>query len=488
MLSSVAALASALTGCPRFPAELCDGPGCVAMPDGGGVDAASPDGEGSRDDDDAFAVHVSPGGDDDDDGSAAAPVRTLARAFALADTRDAVVHACAGRFEERLRVEAAARRVSVRGGFGCSSGTWTARAGVTRVVASGAHRFDVRALRLRDIELEASADMETSAVAVDVRTATGARLEQVTVLAGRGRDGVAATASVTPAAAGLPGLASGAEARVACGDAAWSTGGRGGRADQGTLLANGSRGARAPDPGSTNNGGGAGDDRFVRACSPGRRGDDGPAATVSAPHGDDLDARTLEAERGGDGAAGTPGQGGGGGGTTPTYGDAPSGGSGGCGGAPGRGGAGGGSSVGVLLRAGALDLVASAIRTAGGGDGGAGSAGGGGARGGDGVTPIGTISYGPCASGAGGHGAGGSGGGGGHGGASIAVLAFARDGVVIDGAAARVDVADAPFAELGPGGSGGIGGSGGEGAVAASASGRVGKPGLRQALRFVTER
>ncbi len=114
-LRGIAAVALALgvVGCPRFPDELCDGPGCDPAPDAAGG------AEDARDDDDAYAIHVAPQGDDAGDGTRARPVRTLARALALADPANAVVHACAGDYEERIDVAAAARRVSIRGGFRC---------------------------------------------------------------------------------------------------------------------------------------------------------------------------------------------------------------------------------------------------------------------------------------------------------------------------------------------------------------------------------
>jgi hypothetical protein len=486
---AVAALTIALglAGCPHFPDDLCDGAGCVATPDAGAADASSSS-EGARDDDAAFAVHVSTSGEDAASGSAAAPVRTLARAFAIADARDAVVHVCAGRFDEAVRLEDVSRRVSVRGGFVCDGGVWVAAAGTTRFVAGTAQRFDVRALRLRDLEFEASADEGPSAITLELRTSTGASIERVSVTAGRGRDGQGAVPAAAIATPGLDGAASGDEVRLACGAGASSTGGRGGKGNMGSFAAQGGAGARSPETEPTSNGGERGDNVFERACGAGARGADGPPTEPGDEHDDTLDPASFAAARGRDGRDGVPGQGGGGGGTTPTYGDAPSGGSGGCGGAAGLGGEGGGSSIGVVLRAGALALAGTRIVTGEGGRGGAGARGGDGARGGAGVVPTSGGLLGPCASAAGGRGSGGSGGGGGHGGASIAILTLSRDAVSVDGAPVTGDLASGAFASVGPSGAGGVGGVGGSGATGPSAAGRDGKKGLRQALRPVTER
>lgn len=503
-------LAASVAGCPAFPDARCANEPCAqtSTSDDAGTtapaDARSPSETGAgldasaRDDDPALALHVAPQGSDaSGDGTRERPFRTVARALAAATGEDVSLHLCAARFEESLAVTSPTRRLAITGGFACpnASNPWQSGAGETAIAgtSSNAHRFEVRALRVRSLRIEAldaRADSGASSIAVDVRTSDGAAFDRALVVAGNGSAGSAGVAATSVAAAGLDGRAAvGSAGGIApertCGTAVFSRGGSGGSGAGGsTRGASGSTSA-----GVAGNAGSSGDEATSRNCSAGGRGADGTTRPVVGDASDELQTDTLVAAAGRSGNDGDPGQGGGGGGTASAREGAPSGASGGCGGAGGAGGNGGGSSVAIVVRSGSLVLMDTQLRTGDGGGGGAGARGSNGAPGGRGINLNEGATAGPCSSGDGGYGAGGAGGEGGHGGAAIGVLALAAGAVTVDGEVITASRDAMLTTTLGRAGVGGAAGSGGGGASSFTPlAGRVGKDGLRQAIRFVTVR
>lgn len=511
----VVGLAAAIAGCPVFPDDRCvNGPcaGAVTAGDGGPASAPSDDGDAgiapdarvdasasARDDDPLLALHVAPQGSDaTGTGTRESPFRTIARALAMASGDEVSLHLCAARFDETVVHVESMRRLAITGGYGCpgSSAPWAVGAagtGETRIVSGETHRFDVRALRLRSLRIEvtsAAATSGASSVAVDARTSAGTEVARAVLVAGDAAAGAPGDANMGAAAVGLDGRAAigttgGTAPELSCGANVFTRGGAGG-SGSGTATRGGSG---ATSSGSAGNAGSSGDDVTSRDCSAGGRGPDGHTAPLAGDASDELDAPSFVAAHGRQGNDGAPGQGGGGGGTALARDGAPSGASGGCGGAGGAGGRGGGSSVALVVRGGPLVLTDTELRAGSGGAGGAGGRGSNGAGGGRGVRLGETVTAGPCSSGDGGFGAGGGGGEGGHGGASIGALVLAASRVVVNGDTITTSRESAPSVTLGRAGTGGAAGLGGSGGAAVTpVPGRVGKDGLRQAIRFVTIR
>lgn len=497
-------LAAAIAGCPVFPDDRCLRGPCVVPDslDDGGPSAPPPDGAAptdgglARDDDPSLAVHVAPQGSDaTGSGSRESPFRTIARALATAQGEDVSLHLCAARFEEAVAIAEPGRRVAITGGFACpgSATPWAVGSGETQVVATSAHRFDLRALRVRGVRFDARdatrADAPSS-IAVDVRTLDGAEFARCVLVAGKGLAGAEGVSSAVAAASGLDGRAGtgttggGAPERT-CGPGVFTRGGSGGSGIGSTTR--GASGATSRE--LAGNAGVSGDEAAPRNCSAGGVGPDGSTRPLVGDASDALDTSTGKAADGRAGSDGDPGQGGGGGGTASARDGAPSGASGGCGGAGGAGGGGGGSSIALVVHAGAVTLTDTELRSGAAGAGGAGAKGGDGAAGGHGIRLGESTTAGPCSSGDGGYGAGGEGGEGGHGGAVVGALVVGNGAFFLDGTLIAASRESAPSISLGTAGAGGAAGAGGRGGPSfVVVAGRVGKEGLRQAIRFVTVR
>ncbi|WP_437957676.1 hypothetical protein WME76_41260 [Sorangium sp. So ce119] len=420
-------------------------------------------------------------GDDANPGSRAEPVKTLSKAFELADMGSHRVYACAETFDETLGFYG----TSIWGGFDCTNGwrhlgasskTVVAPEGpVPQVVSFGGQGLtfanlrivapdgnDVDRVQRGSIGIDTLEGVQLKLVASEVITGRGGKpggssipiylrkgseIEVIDsrIVAGDGADGEPGAAAEGAAAAdGAPGhpgadactvdATVGTPAATTECDDGNSVGGEGGLglADRGT---GGGNGEPLPDRNPTGAGVGGVGQQGSMACSDGQRGLDGAVGVqgqgARAP-GVVVWGRTLG--KGQDGRFGRPGQGGGGGGGSRGGPDAcgagpaggalgGSGGSGGCGGKPGKGGFAGGASIGIATRGAKVRVRGSTIETGRGGRGGAGGAGlpgGSGAPGGDGGSAVpGTLPG--CRGGDGGNGGPGGAGGGGVGGHSAGI-------------------------------------------------------------------
>ncbi|WP_437588469.1 hypothetical protein [Sorangium sp. So ce1000] len=430
-------------------------------------------------------------GDDGNPGTMDKPVKTLARAIALAPRARGRVFACNENYEEAITLPSG---IDLWGGFDCI-GPWrhytersnnfvatlrppldnaipitvvaaqddgeVATDGVSTIVemhvlqqwrsGQGIHSIAMRLQPGAVVEVLRSAIQADSAqkgedgqdaVYVDPQPAYGE-------IGAIGRDACSAAT-----VAGAPAVT------TVCGDLA-STGGKGGNGtpDRGGDAEDG-KPLPAPNPRDTGLGGAGAKDGAP--CADGRRGGDGaPGEPGAAGQGGRLTEAGWEGVPGRQGGTGAPGQGGGGGGGAPggrsACGNAAlggasggSGGGGGCGGTGGRGGGAGGASIAIFAHAGSkLTLRETRVIT---GRGGAGGRGGEGRMGGQGVQggPPGQASdldgVPACRGGYGGWGGTGGYGGGGSGGPSIGIAYADDEQLTLD----RVTF------EIGDGGPGGI--------------------------------
>ena len=365
---------------------------CSAYKDGGTVDGGRTDGgEGGiiqppdcdltkapKDSpacvDDGVGIFVSPTGSDGGSGTKAAPVKTIAKALAIAGPKR--VYVCEGTYDEAVAIGAAA---SVYGGFSCA---WTVTGARPKLAPSKGVALAVTkvtgAVVVQDLEIVGAADPGTpgdSAIAAFVSESTNVTFRNVVLTA---KDGVAADTGAgrsNYAGAAKDGAnASGATAGVAttctCTDSTSSTGGAG-ASGAGAGLQDGSA---SPAVGGSNSG-----LTGLTTCTDGQVGANGAAGAVGAAP---TTAGTLSASGWSSAATGPaapngkPAQGGGGGGAKTNASVAGGGGGcGGCGGAGGGAGNNGGSSFALLSFKSTVTVEGGALSTGTGGRGGDGAPG-----------------------------------------------------------------------------------------------------------------
>ncbi|MCC6553995.1 MAG: hypothetical protein IT372_13375 [Polyangiaceae bacterium] len=465
--------------CPPLPE-----PACVADP-----------ALGEAEDDCGIFVSLSLG-DDAGPGTKAQPVRTFARAIALAQAGSGRVYACAEVFPEAVMVPSG---VDIWGGLDCSRDWLYVGASNPTVLAPEPDLVPLRVVdgtgrsTLADLRLEATDATFPggSSIAMVVLSDGAADVLRSQLIAGNGAAGAPGErGGEEPAkggAAGNDGSAACSANNVAgadpvttvCGDQT-TVGGRGG---DGNIADGGNGNNGQPEPGDNQQGFGVGGmGEGAADCLPGQSG----AAGDDGEHGEGarwpgrITAGGWEGNAGKDGGDGKRGQGGGGGGgsrggslycglspSTPKGGaSGGSGGGGGCGGRGGKGGGFGGASIGLLTLSGDVVLTGVSITTGRGGDGGAGGlAQLGGAPGprGLGGASAGGSGFG-CDGGNGGKGGNGAYGGGGLGGPSIGIAHLM--GSLIGGES--VSITTGQPGKGGPGGNDAVPGSAGEDAVEAS--------------------
>ncbi|WP_438027909.1 hypothetical protein [Sorangium sp. So ce233] len=447
------------------------------------------------------ALHVQAGcgvfaseiwGDDGNPGTMDQPVKTLARAIALAPRARGRVFACAaGSFTEAVTLPSG---IDLWGGFACWSRWRHYTEGATNKPALLVSP-DAGGPAITVVAAQSDSEVVTDGVStiVDMRLLSEDPLEaSLDVVALRLQPGavVQVLRSEIQAAAGLTG-AHGADAgyvdplpahgeigalgkdacsaatvagagavTTVCGDLI-STGGKGGDGtpDRG---GDGEDGKPLSTPNFSDAGLGGAGAKDGASCEHGRRGEDGaPGAPGAGGQGGRLTVARWEGVPGGHGGTGAPGQGGGGGGGAPggrgACGNAAlggasggSGGGGGCGGTGGRGGGAGGASIAIFAQPGSkLTLRETRVITGSGGPGGRGGEGQIGGQGVQGGPPGRAPAMGgeyACRGGYGGWGGIGGYGGGGAGGPSIGIAHADDEQLTMD----RVTF------EIGPGGPGGI--------------------------------
>jgi len=406
-------------------------------------------------------------GTDESPGTRAQPVRSMARAIALAQTGPKRVYACAETFVQPVVLPSG---VELWGGLDCSRDWGFLGADKKTILAPGPNMIPLRVEAgsgtsiMADVRADAADATTPSGSSIAVMIMPGAALEilRSQIVAGNGapgangRDGGSASAM-----AGTPGASGGSacSADVVPGGMAVVTrcegletiGGKGGT---GNITSGGDGQDGQPAPVSNPQGDGLGG---VGASSAAQCVDGGDAANgADGEHGKGgtgLGRLTLagwQGENGQDGGDGRPGQGGGGGGgsqggallcgNNQVKGGAGggSGGGGGCGGKGGKGGGYGGASIGLLSFGGQVAVRMSTITTGHGGTGGNGGSfqvGGAGAPGGLGGASFNMAGAG-CDGGDGGQGGDGGYGGGGLGGSSLGIAHLlgqpvAQEGVTI---------------------------------------------------------
>ncbi|WP_437765176.1 hypothetical protein WMF27_31360 [Sorangium sp. So ce281] len=433
-------------------------------------------------------------GDDGNPGTMEKPVKTLARAIALAPRARGRVFACTEPFLDAVTLPSG---IDLWGGFDCWAG-WkhtlntlspqliasirpqlAEAAPLTVVAAQGDGEVATDGVStIADVLVAGTLGLERAPAlsAVAMRLQPGAVVEVLRSViqatgAQQGEDGEDAVYFAPAGSYGEIGaigrdacsaatVAGAPAVRTVCGDLV-STGGKGGDGfpDRGGDAQDG-KPLTAPNPSDAGLGGAGAKDSTP--CADGRRGGDGaPGEPGAAGQGGRLTEAGWEGVPGRQGGTGAPGQGGGGGGGAPggrsacgsaALGGASggSGGGGGCGGTGGRGGGAGGASIAIFVHAGSkLTLRETRVIT---GRGGAGGRGGEGQRGGQGVQG-GPPGLGPpmlgehaCRGGYGGRGGTGGYGGGGSGGPSIGIAYADDEQLALD----RVTF------EIGDGGPGGI--------------------------------
>ncbi|WP_438000124.1 hypothetical protein WMF26_09875 [Sorangium sp. So ce185] len=430
-------------------------------------------------------------GDDSNPGTMEKPVKTLARAVALAPRARGRVFVCPDSYAEGITLPSG---IDVWGGFACWARWRYYTEGITNKPATlyspdeGGPPITVVAAQddgegvtdgvstIVDMHVEHKRRLQPDRSSIAMRLEPGAVVEVLrsVIEADRGGGGkhgedavyvdpqpaygeigaIGRDACSAATVAGAPAVT------TVCGDMV-STGGKGGDGtpDRGGDAEDG-KPLPAANPRDTGLGG-AGAKDGVR-CEHGRDGEDGaPGEPGAAGQGGRLTQAGWEGVPGRQGGTGAPGQGGGGGGGAPggrsACGNAAlggasggSGGGGGCGGTGGRGGGAGGASIAIFADPGSkLTLQETRIIT---GPGGAGGMGGRGQRGAQGVQggppgrapePGGEYA---CRGGYGGWGGAGGYGGGGSGGPAIGIAYADDEQLTLD----RVTF------EIGPGGLGGI--------------------------------
>ena len=175
-----ALLVPLLAACPRFPADLCDGPGCTSADASTvAVDASDANDAAASPvvdhDDAAHAVHMAPSGSDDTgDGPPENPVQSLDKAIALTTAAKSFVRVCEGTYAQTLALTTRDRVLTVTGGYGCpgSSDAWASAHGMTTFVSTDTHRIEAAGGTLRMMRLERSdaAGLDVANVALTIAT------------------------------------------------------------------------------------------------------------------------------------------------------------------------------------------------------------------------------------------------------------------------------------------------------------------------------
>lgn len=419
-------------------------------------------------------------GSDDNPGTRALPVRSFAKAFALAQAGPLRVYACAELFDEPVEVPAG---IEVWGGLDCAHG-W-AHVGATKKTTLAAEP-EVIPLRLlggagrtilADVRAQAASATVPggSSIAAMVMPEASVEILRAELIAGdgavgapgeKGGDGPAqgghfgytgSNACTADTVLGAP------PAMTTCGDVE-TRGGSGGYGSD-TDAGDGETGTPEPAPNPQGAGVGGTGQTSASPCENGKEGAAG--ASGEDGHGAVGTGRITLAgwrgEPGADGSNGKPGQGGGGGGGSRAgvaYCSDPgakkggasggSGAAGGCGGRGGTGGGYGGASIGLVSLSPDVTVRSTAIIAGDSGDGGAGGTGQdggpGGIRGSGGVGQ--NLSPDGCDGGNGGKGGNGGDGGGGLGGASLGIAHLVGNPPLIDNVTIRTGAAG----KGGPGG------------------------------------
>jgi hypothetical protein len=317
--------------------------------DGGGVPGCDPT-AGSKAVASSCGVFVSSSkGEDTNPGSQTAPVKTIARALALAKGKP--VYACGEAFDQAVTIASGA---IIFGALDCKRG-WAydsskptvvapSVAGPALIVSSASDKVEIEdfAFTAKD-----AANRGESSIGAFIHDTTDVALVRVDIEAGTGAAGDDGTVAMYtfPEQMDLNGNnamgANGGDTKTcSCHGSVMTSGGLGGHAGTG-----GQSGiAGTPELGDGEGGTPGGD------CS----GQSGHAGSVigSAAGASTLGKLTVagwEPEGGKDASDGGPGQGGGGGASLDVTGGGGGGGCGGCGGAGGKGGKGGGASIGLLI-------------------------------------------------------------------------------------------------------------------------------------------
>lgn len=417
------------------------------------------------DGDKAHAIFVAPTGADSAAGSLEAPVRTLAKALALATGAKKDVYVCNGTYAESVVVANIA--VGIYGGYDCANGWARGNDRATIAPATGIPLTirDLTAMTVDRIALHApdATDPSASSIGAFMSNAHDVQLAHVSVAAGLGADGATppAPASLTQlASSGSPGrslLAATCTRNDPNLPAACNSHGAGGFAIAAPPACEGAGGAGGDGGnvlhGVANTVGFAGAPASAGGMNHGDNGTDGAhgsnGASASVGVGTVTASGYVASNGGTDGADGAPGGGGAGGvgglsryvDNLPPYyfnagGGGGQGGNGGCGGVAGKAGGAGGASIGVLLFSSDARLRSSSIRTSAGGKGGRSVAGArgqfGGVGGGGGLgTRYGAYPGNGEPGGNGGNGGDGGSGGAGGGGPSIGILSNDRQPTTI---------------------------------------------------------
>jgi len=379
------------------------------------------------------------GGQDTNDGTQSSPVKTVAKALALAKSQSKPsVFLCKGSYGAVTLNTASTAATSLYGGFDCS--TWAYDQSNKTLIASLDSTPALRITGFADSIVISDLSFESkdannpgdSSIAIFIANSQDVTLRRVTATAGAGaagtNPGAPPTNLVTKSAAAAVDATGAGPTECDCTNGSKSIGGVGG---------NGGNNPMSGQPGSSNpsvgeSGWGTGGAAYKAGpppttCGPGNTGANaslGGSGGAGAASWGTLDADGWHPADGNPGTAGNPGQGGGGGGggQSTTGGGGGSGACGGCGGAGGFGGGGGGASIAVASYMSTVTITGGSFTSSAGGvggKGGDGEVGGSGPAGGDVV--AGDDGAG-CKGGSGGNGAGGGGGGGGAGGLSVSIL------------------------------------------------------------------
>jgi hypothetical protein len=476
---------AAETGAPPIVVPPLE-PGCDATKDPSEAPCLVSDGGG---------VFVAPLGDDASPGTKAQPLRTIAKALAVArDRAQTRVFICDGTYPEALTLGGNADGIGLYGGFACADWRYTTfQPKILPPAPAIALKLDTlqRPARIQDLEIAApdAVAAGTSSIAVFVTRSQDVAFKRVKLVAGKGASAAPAPASATNQLANALLSGNGPQHATAgalpktctCPVFGTSTGGGGGHNG---FAEDGQPGSAVPTNPAWAGVSGMGGYTNVNCATSGGNGYPGGAGAAVVGGSAAAAWGTLTAEGWTPSlAAGAPvanpGQGGGGGGakeagsTIAEIGGG-GGGCGSCGGAGGSGGRPGGSSIALLSFQSTVELVASALVTANGAAGGQGGTGETASQPGAGAGGWG------CAGGSGGRGAGGSGGGGGTGGLSVGILYRGAPLPKLDGA--PIASADThPKITLGAAGGSGPAGPPGAGGTAGNA-GSAGLAGIAKAV------
>jgi hypothetical protein len=444
---------------PPPPDAACIPSGDADLPDDDFNDSNCDGIDGDR----ARAIFVAPAGSDSASGAVELPVKTIAKAIALATAAHKDVYVCTSTYAEAITI---AQGVGIYGGYDCQHGwqrsndraTIAPSKGIPLSVRDAAATVTIDRLALKAAD---AYDASASSIAALVARSPSVAFNHASLEAGRGADGTMPDPPHARAAAATAG-GDGQPAQLDCdvnatlqpaeceryGAAGFRSGdftheglgGPGGRGGNRQLTPQDLHPGLSGGPSGVG-GIGGGDGRDGLSGLPGTDGASGKSANagVGAFTADGYVASNV----GSDGVAGSPGGGGGGGAggassCTPTSdcsltsrycvgGGGGQGGYGGAGGDPAKGSGAGGASIALLAFDSAVSLVRTQIGTATGGRGGASVPGAvgqlGGAPGKGGADPNRVC--GAHSGGAGAHGGGGGAGGAGGGGPAIGIFSNA---------------------------------------------------------------